>query len=467
MATEEIEVIPLEPDVDAGLVDELDELIDDRQQAEALAAIGHLHAADLALVMSHLPVTAAYQLFDWLPGDVASELLPELDDDYRGDLLEAQNTRRVSSLIDTLDTDDAADVLADLPEPLVAQILPGLEDEEELRELLEYGEETAGGLMEAEYVTVKPTQTVAEATEEVRRLAETVDPVYAVYVVDAADRLLGIVHLKTLLLSRNTTLIEQIMDRDYVFVGPHTDQEDVARLMERRDLNVLPVVDEEGELLGRITIDDVVDVIREEAEEDIHRMSGLTGDEELTASVWSICRGRLLWLAVGLIGAFLSALVIQQFEGVLEQAVVLAMFIPVVTAMAGNAGMQSSAIAVQGLASGELWSSDLNRRLGKELVVALLNGIPLGVGIGAVVFLLYQVGLFSLDSSAAMRLALTVSLALFTVIVLAATIGATVPLLLDRLGIDPALATGPFVTTSNDILGLIVYFAIAIVIFLG
>ena len=466
MPTQEIDLAVIEFEVDADLVEDLTQILDSGEPDAAVDLVRDLHPADLAVVMHHLAADASHQLFSSLPEEVASDILPELDDDYRASLLEAQFPARVSTLIDTLDTDDAADVLADLPDTLVEHVLPQLEDEEEVRELLEYGEETAGGLMEAEYVSVLPKQTIAQATEEVRRLAEDVDPVYAVYVVDDREHLLGIVHLKSLLLSRNDATIVEIMDQDFVWVGPHADQEDVARLMERRNLNVLPVVNDEGQLLGRITIDDVVDVIREEAEEDIHRMSGLAADEELTASVWSICRGRLLWLGVGLVGAFLSALVIHQFEGVLEQAVVLAMFIPVVTAMAGNAGMQSSAIAVQGLATGDLWTTDLSRRLGKELTVALLNGVPLGLGIGGVVFALYKFGLFSLDESAAIRLALTVSLALFTVIVLAATIGATVPILLDRAGIDPALATGPFVTTSNDILGLIVYFLIAILIFL-
>jgi magnesium transporter len=466
MATQEIDVTSLEPDVDADLVSNLTDIIDAEQRSLATGAVADLHPADLASVMHRLSADASHQLFSWLPADQAAEVLPELDDDYRSGLLEAQGAERVSELIGALDTDDAADVLANLHPILLEKVLPDLEDEEEIRGLLEYHEESAGGLMEADYVTILPHQTVAEATEEVRRLAEDVDPIYAVFAVDEREVLVGIVRLKTLLLSRNSALVSAIMETDFDTVGPHTDQEDVARLMERRDLSVLPVVNDQGQLLGRITIDDVVDVIREEAEEDMQRMSGLASDEELTSSVWSICRGRLVWLVVGLVGAFLSALVINQFEGVLEQAVVLAMFIPVVTAMAGNAGMQSSAIAVQGLATGELWTSDLSRRLGKELIVALLNGIPLSLSVCGIVFMLYQFGIFSLDQAAAIRLALTVGLALFTVIVLAATIGASVPILLDRIGIDPALATGPFVTTSNDILGLVVYFTIAILIFL-
>ncbi|MEM1272067.1 MAG: magnesium transporter, partial [Bacteroidota bacterium] len=421
-------------------------------------------------LITHLPADEGRSLLRWLPEPHAAEVLPELEDDFRAELLETFSSERISTFIDALDTDDAADVLADLPDEVVAEVLPELEDEDEIRDLLRYDEESAGGIMETDYVSVSETMTVAEATEEVRRLAEEVDPVYVVYVVAGADRLVGVVSLKKLLLSAAHASIRSIMEEEPVYATPELDQEDIARLMERYDLVALPVVDDNRRLVGRITIDDVVDVIREEAEEDIQRMSG-TQDEEITASVLSISKGRLIWLLIGLVGALLSGLVIKGFEDVISQVTVLAMFIPVVMAMAGNAGIQSSSIAVQGLASGDLWTSDLMPRIGKELAVSLVTGAVLAVVLGLSIWLLNSV-LTSLDQALVageevLPLVLTAALALFIVIILATTIGATVPLLLDRFSIDPALATGPFITTSNDILGLIVYFWVATLIFPG
>ncbi len=244
-----------------------------------------------------------------------------------------------------------------------------------------------------------------------------------------------------------------------VSVEPDLDQEDVARIMERYDLVALPVVSAGGRLLGRITIDDVMNVIREEAEEDLQRAVGITGEEELSSSVFAVSRGRLVWLLLGLVGAYVSGLVIVGFEDALQMAPVLALFIPIVMAMAGNAGIQSSAIAVQGLASGDLWRGDLARRIGKELAVALINGAVLAWALGLIVI----VSGFGDDTQ---RLALTAALSLLIVIVLSTLVGATVPLVLSRVGIDPALAMGPFITVSNDILGLTVFFLMATLLYL-
>ena len=349
-------------------------------------------------------------------------------------------------------------MLADVDDARAEVVLTQLEDADDVEALLRYGEDTAGGLMGTELVSVIETATIAEATEAVRACADTVDPIYVVYVVGADGRLVGAVPLKRLLLSPATAPVAGAALRDLMTVGPDLDQEEVARVMERYDLVSLPVVSASGKLLGRITIDDVVDVIREEAEEDLQRAVGITGDEELSSSVFAVSRGRLPWLAIGMAGAFVSGLVIQGFEGALERAIVLATFIPLVTATGGNAAIQSAAIAVQGLTSGDLWLGDGLRRLGKEMLVALLNGVVLGAGIGAVVV--------TMGLGDPVRLALTVGLTLLTVVVLATTVGALVPFALRRAGVDPASAMGPFVTTLNDIVGLSVYFAIASVVYL-
>jgi len=445
-------------ELDESVVDDIVALLADGQRGMVLNLVADLYPADVALLLRHLPATEAKQLFRWLPPEVASDTLMELEDAYRADLLKELSTTALTDLLDALDTDDTVDVLADLPDELALQLLPDLKDTEDLIELLEYGEETAGGLMAREYVSVPPDWTLQEATEEVRRNADAVDEVYTAYVVDADGLLVGVVSLKQLLLSSATVPVRDIMETDFISVSVDVDQEEVGQLVQRYDLLSVPVVDEAGRMLGRITIDDVVDVIRDEAAEDIQLMSGLTGEEETVDTVMQVSRGRLPWLVVGLVGSGLSGLVIGTFEGTLQQAVVLATFIPIVTAMGGNAAVQSAAIAVQGLGSGELWLRDAFRRLGKEMLVALLNGTVIaGLLCGTVAALgMGDVG----------TLVMTLGLTMVSVSLVATTNGALIPFVLTWVGIDPASAMGPFVTTLNDIIGLAIYFLIATTLYL-
>jgi magnesium transporter len=447
-------------EVDATVVEDISVLLESEQRGMVMNLVADLYPADLALLLSHLPFEQAKRLFRWLPVDQASETVAELDDAFRADLLEDLPVQRLTTLLDELDTDDAADVLADLPDEQALRLLPDLEDTEDLTELLDYGEETAGGLMAREYIAVRPYWTLRQATDEVRRHAEDIDEVYTAFVVADDGTLEGTVSLKQFLLAPVDMPVRDIMQRDFISVDTDIDQEEVGRIVQRYDLVSLPVVDSAGRMMGRITIDDVVDVIRDEAEEDMQIMSGVAGGEEPTDTVMRISRGRLPWLLVGLVGAGLSGLVIGSFESALEQAVVLATFIPIVMAMAGNAGIQSSTIAVQGLASGDVWTSDVARRLSKELGVALINGLVLSVVLGVAVALLPFVG------ANATQLALTAALSLLLVIILATCIGTTVPLLLHRFGVDPAIATGPFITTSNDIIALAIFFLMATLLYL-
>ena len=449
-------------EVDQQLVEDIAALLRSGQRGMVLNLVTDLGGADLARLLEHLPFEEARTLFAWLPAEQGGEVLTELDSAYRTQLLQETEAGRVTELLDPLNTDDAVDILADLPPEMAQEVLPQLEDAPDLQDLLLYGEETAGGLMGTEYVAVPRTWTVEEATEEVRRHAETVEQLYAIYVIDDEDVLQGLVSIKRLLLSPADAKIGEIMDTDVIAVRTDVDQEEAARVIERYDLASLPVIDARGRLVGRITHDDALDVIREEAEEDIQRMSGVSGDEEPTDSVWRISRGRLPWLLIGLLGAGLAGVVIGQFEGALEAVPILATFIPIVMAMAGNAGIQSSAIIVQGLASGDVWSSDLLRRLGKETAVAVINGLVLAFVLGGAIVLLGQAGWGGPDMA---RLAVTAALALLIVILLATLIGTTIPLLLHRLDIDPALATGPFITASNDIIGLTVFFVLATLIY--
>lgn len=454
---------PAPPDaptlVDDELVEAVADLVEAGHRGHVLNLVADLRPADLAALLQHLPADLARVTFRWLPDEVTSRALPELESAERADLLDGLTTPELVALIDPLASDDQADVLADVDITQAEDVLVQLEDANDIEALLSYGEDTAGGLMATEVVAVPLTATVAEATEAVRSNAEAVDPVFAIFAVDDDNKLAGVISLKRLLLSPAGTPVAEIAEADVVSVEPDLDQEEVARIMERYDLVALPVVSAGGRLLGRITIDDVMNVIREEAEEDLQRAVGITGEEELSSSIFAVSRGRLVWLLLGLCGAYVSGLVIVGFEEALTVAPVLALFIPIVMAMAGNAGIQSSAIAVQGLASGDLWRSDLVRRIGKELGVALINGVVLAVALAGIVIL----SGFGDDTS---RLALTAAFALMIVIVLSTLVGATVPLALNRIGIDPALAMGPFITVSNDILGLTVFFLVATLLYL-
>ncbi len=447
--------------IDAHLVENIRHLIAEREDGMLLNLLADLYPVDIASLMERLPEQEARYLFLLLSDARKAEVLSELEPLWQERVIEGFSVETIADLLDELDTDDAADLVAELPEALRTQILSELEDEEEVRELLTYGEETAGGIMGTEYVVVPDTATIEEATEAVRMHAEWVDPLHSVFVVDEKERLVGQLPLKTLLLYPGRTPVQDVMQQEVITTLPHVDQEEVARLMEKYDLLVLPVVDEQQKLLGRITIDDVVDVIREEIEEDLYHISGTTGDESLGDSLLKVSRGRLPWLLLGLVGTMLSGIVVNLFQAGLQQAVVLATFIPVMTAMAGNAAIQSSAITVQGLTSGKLWESDLVRRLLKEVGVAFINGGVLAI------LLIGAISVLGLGGGKTLQLSLTAGSALFSVILLATTNGALIPVVLHKLGIDPAVSMGPFVTTANDILGLAVYFTIASFLFLS
>ncbi len=445
-------------DVDESLVEDIAALLEAGQRGMVLNLVADLYPADVAVLLTHLPFEEAQQLVRWLPPELASETVTELDDTFRASLLEDLSEARLTDLLDALDTDDAADVLADLPSEVARHVLPDLESREDIADLLDYDEESAGGIMAREFVSIPPDWTLTEATEEVRRNADTVDEVYTAFVIDEQGILKGVISLKDLLLSPADVRVRDIMDEEFISVTTDIDQEEVGRIVQRYDLVSLPVIDEGGHLMGRITIDDVVDVIREEAEEDMQIMSGVAGGEEPTDSVFRISRGRLPWLIVGLVGSGLSGSVIGVFEGTLEQAVVLATFIPIVTAMGGNAAVQSAGIAVQGLGSGEIWVTDAFKQLGKEVLVSLVNGVAIAA--------LLCLAVTSFNMGNVGRLVTTLGLTMLCVSLVATTNGALIPFALTWLGVDPARAMGPFVTTLNDILGLGIYFAIATTIYL-
>jgi len=426
-----------------------------------LELVNDLHPADIAEVMDELGPDEALVLYKVMDADRASDVLMHLEEDSRENFLALLTPKEIAEqFIDHLDSDDAADMISELSDDQREQVIAQIEDRQQARDivdLLHYEEETAGGLMAKELIKVDVNWTVSKAVKEMRKQAEQIEHVYTVYVVDENDLLLGRLQLKKMLLNPIRAKIADIYDPKIRSVQVYEDQVEVANIMEKYDLVALPVIDETGRLLGRITIDDVVDVIKEEAEKDYALASGISGNVESTDSIYVLTRARLPWLLIGLFGGILGARVIELYEGDLQLYPEMAFFIPLIAAMGGNVGVQSSAIIVQGLANNSMGLTGIWSKLKKEFSVALLNGAVCAV-------LIFTYNYFFNDSLA---LAYTVSLALFCVVLVAALFGTFVPLVLDKYEIDPALATGPFITTVNDVLGLFIYFLIGHLLYIS
>jgi len=434
-------------------VDELREAINQQDKRKAADLLKDFHPADIVEVYEELNLDEARFIFILLEPTRAADVLVELEEDDREHLLDDMPGDILArKFIDRMDSDDAADIIAELPEDVKKDVLNNIADREhagDIADLLTYDEDTAGGLMAKELITVNENWLVSTALREMRKQAKDIDEIYFVYVVDDSGILKGTLSLKKLLLT-DSDKIEDVYDKDVISVDVETDAEEVANIMNKYDLVALPVVDGINRLKGRITIDDVVDVIREEAERDYQMASGISSDVEATDNTWQLLRARLPWLFIGLVGGIFGAKVIENYEGQLSLYTEMAFFIPLIAAMGGNVGIQSSAIIVQGLASNSMGIESNFKKLIKELGVALLNGASL-----AAVLLAYNL----IDSNS-IPLTITVSVALVVVIMFASVFGTFVPLGLHKLKIDPALATGPFITTVNDIIGLLLYFLI-------
>lgn len=436
-------------EIKEAIANGLDKVIDD--------FIDELHPADIAELFEKLNLDQVRYLYRMLDNEIAAEVLLELDEDIQAKILATLTSKEIAEqVIENIDSDDAADLIADLPQQKMEEVISQIEDENQVShivDLLTYDEDTAGGLMGKELVKVNVNWTVAKCIRDMRKQAEELDNVYTVYVVNDNNELLGNLSLKRLLFSATSirTIIKDIFDpNDLITVNPNQSSEEVAKVMEKYDLVVLPVVNEGNQLLGRITIDDVVDVIKEEAEKDYQMASGLSENVEESDGVYLMTRARLPWLLIGMIGGVLVSRVIGTYEGQIQINPKLAFFIPLIAAMGGNVGVQSSAIVVQNLAN-KMKAERIGRKLIKEFSVALINAAICSVLIFAYTYLF----------DAEINLAYTVGISLFSVIIFAALSGTTIPLLLHRLKIDPALATGPFITTANDIIGLFIYFLVA------
>ncbi|MCG6942461.1 MAG: magnesium transporter [Thiohalocapsa sp.] len=437
----------------AAVVAELARLIKAGEKDAVKHAIKRWPPQHLLALIVHLPIKRARKLLGWLD-KLQTRVVAELNPAFRSALLEDATVQRLVEVLDGLEPEEAADQLEDLPEEVQLEVLPRLEHRAAIESLRGYHDDSAGSIMSRKFVAVPPGWTVGQVAHEIRANARAIEKLYAVYVVDARHHPLGYLRLRDLLLSPKEARVYDVMNTDFIAVGPDTDQEEVANIADRYELSVVPVVDADGRLIGRITPKQLRRVLREEAEEDRNIMAGLPADTRPDESIARIVRGRIPWLLIGLGGASLSAAVVGSFEDQLARAAILASFIPIVMSMAGNAGIQASTVAVQGLSTGTVKFGDLGWRLAKELLAALANGV-----IAALVLVALVIGVAQMtDFDAPAVLAASAGLSLMTVVVIAVTVGATVPIVLDRLGIDPAMATGVFITTGNDILSVMIFF---------
>ncbi len=434
-------------------IQEIQQLIVENKNTVLVNLLEEVHYADIAEIIEELETEESLYLIKLLDSEKTSDVIAELDEDDREKILKELSSKEIAEEIDELDSDDAADIISELPEEQKEEVIAQLEDVEhakEIVELLRYDEDTAGGLMAKELVKVNENWNVLTCVKEMRAQAEEVTRVHSIYVVDDNDILKGRLSLKDLLTTSTKTAIKDVFIKKVDSVNVNEEAEEVARVMQKYDLEAIPVVDEIGRLVGRITIDDIVDVIKEEAEKDYQLAAGLLEDVEADDSLWELTRARLPWLFLGLLGGVGAARIMGLFEGALEENAILFMFTPLIAAMAGNVGVQSSAIIVQGLANDNLKGS-IGQRLIKEFTLAVVNGLILAI-------LLF---VFTWIWQSDFNTAIAISISLFAVIIVAGIIGTFIPLFLDKKGIDPAIATGPFITTSNDIFGILIYFWIA------
>jgi magnesium transporter len=435
------------------LIEQLEFLIEAGDDPRISELLHEVHPADIAEILDELNTDEATHLVKLLDSSTTSEALMELDEDLREELLSNLTPEEIAEELDQLDSDDAVDFLSELSDEIQQQVIGAIEDEEHARhiiEMLRYDENSAGGLMARELVRVRETWTVAGCVQKMRIQAKNVTRVHSVYVVDKREHLIGRLSLKDLLTADTKSKIADIYIPNVDAVNVHDSGEEVARLMQKYDLEAVPVVNDVGVLLGRITIDDIVDFIRDEADKDYQMAAGISEDVEADDTVWELTRARLPWLVLGLVGSLAAVNIMQSFQGALTVHPELFFFTPLVAAVAGNVGVQSSAIIVQGIANDNVTGSPWIRLL-KEVSIGLINGVILGILVIA----------FGVIVGFGWLLSCTVAVAMLSVIIVAALVGTFVPILLHMRGIDPAIATGPFITTSNDIFGILIYFSLA------
>ncbi len=442
-------------DIKKTHIDEFKDLLGARESEAIKKLVKDLHASDVGRIFKGLDDREAMEFFKLLTNVMASEVLLDVDEHQRQKLLDTLKPERLIKVVDEMESDDAADIISELPAEDARQVLDGIDVKEsiEVQRLLVYPEDTAGGKMQAELVSVSGDATVEHGIEEIRKKSAGMENITNIFVVDARGKLIGVLPIARLILSDPDVRISSIMDADPIQVTTDVDQEEVARLFERYDLLSLPVVDGQGVLVGRITVDDVVDVIEEEIYEDFYRMAGLNKEERIMDPPARSIKMRIPWLIVNLGTAFLAASVVKVFAGTIEKLVILAVLMPVVAGMGGNAGTQTITVLVRSLALGELELKDAKKILLKEVTVGFLNGLLIGMGAAVIAYLL----------GAGPAVGLLIFLAMIANLVIAGFSGAFIPLLLKWLKVDPAISAGIFVTTCTDIGGFLSFLGLATV----
>jgi magnesium transporter len=434
------------------LLDDIETMIDEKAFQELERLLSPLHPADLADLLEHLESEERHSVLSLLTPERAGEVLAQISPPIQESLTNELDDQRLTRILNELNSDDAADIFSHLSQERAQDIIGLVKPDvsEELQSLVGYKKDTAGGIMALEFVSVNANSTIREAIENIRQKSQEVEKLYYVWVVDDRGTLVGVVSMKDLLLEPIDTKIKDIMNTDVISVSADTDQEEVARVIKQYDLTHVPVVNGHHKLIGRITNDDIIDVIEAEASEDFSLMAGVMDQQISEASALKISRARLPWLLLCLLGELFSALVINHFHGSIEKILALSFFIPVVMAMGGSTGNQAATVVIRGLATGEISIVHTGKRLLTELWVALINGILCGILLGVVV------ALWLSDP----HLGIGIGVSLIAVILFSGSYGASIPFFLKKIKIDPALAAGPFITTSNDILGLLIYLSI-------
>ncbi len=440
-------------EISKEFIQDIELLIENQNDTAIQEMLANEHHADIAEILDELNLDEATYIIKLLDSEKTSDILMEIDEDIREKVLENLSAKEIAEEIEELDSDDAADIIAELPEERQERVISQIEDEEhkaDIQELLTYEDDSAGSIMAKELVKVNENWTVPRCVKEMRIQAEEVTRVHSIYVINDEEQLIGRLSLKDLLMAPARGNISKIVRPKVDSVNVNENVEEVAKVMQKYDLEAIPVVDDEMVLLGRITIDDIVDVIKDEAEKDYQLAAGISQDVEADDSILELTKARLPWLILGLFGGLGSVFIMEGFEEALAKYKQLFFFTPLIAAMAGNVGVQSSAIIVQGLANDNVKGSLFNRLM-KEVGLSLINGLVLGIIIILVAPLM----------SLSFNFSLTIALSMLCVIIVAALIGTFVPIILDKRGIDPAIATGPFITTSNDIFGIFLFFFIA------
>jgi len=441
--------------VNDKLIDDIKRLITISDKEKLLKDLNDLHYADLAEIFELLEVKQVIFLVKIFDKEIIADALAEIDEDLREIILENLSAKEIAEKIQELDTDDATDVISELSEDIQESVLSQIKDSEltdDIKELLKYKEDTAGGLMAKELVKVSENLSMSKCLDEIRKQAKNVSRVHSIYVVDSKNKLKGRLSLKDVVTAKSGSKVKDIYIPKVDYVTADQEGEEVAKIMSKYDLEAIPVTNNRKTLLGRITIDDIVDLIKDEAEKDYQLAAGISSEVEVNDSIFQLSKARLPWLFLGLLGGLGSVFILKDFEQIMNQPDLRNLFFytPLIAAMAGNVGVQSSAIIVQGLAN-DLVKGSLLSRLLKEVGLSLINGLVLAI----------ILVIFGQIVNQDLFMSLTIAGSMMGVIIIAALVGTFVPIILDKQGIDPAIATGPFITTANDIFGIFLFFYIA------